>query len=281
LLRSVDDYEAGHTDEARRMALTVRVLLHDTDCSVSLLTHLGLKGKLTFYDTASEVDPHQAGTHLSLLVLLFTAAPGRSPQSKFEARLDDQPTSPKEEMQPFDEWWDTTVIRDDQGNRYSRRDIVLTLADQDGGAHVDIEVSDKYLRLVAGQATGWRELQADQSEGLVEGLELATSRQIAHEVLVTLARHCPGCFPTPDLANKYANESMKPDAENWALFADIRFYGEDDPHLGRNDPCWCGSGRKLKKCHDGPGAKSRHERGKQPWAHEDAERPGAHPTGVS
>jgi uncharacterized protein YecA (UPF0149 family) len=21
--------------------------------------------------------------------------------------------------------------------------------------------------------------------------------------------------------------------------------------LGRNDPCWCGSGKKLKKCHDG------------------------------
>lgn len=20
-------------------------------------------------------------------------------------------------------------------------------------------------------------------------------------------------------------------------------------HLGRNDPCWCGSGKKYKKCH--------------------------------
>jgi len=24
-----------------------------------------------------------------------------------------------------------------------------------------------------------------------------------------------------------------------------------DIKLGRNDPCWCGSGRKLKKCHSG------------------------------
>ncbi|MEZ4712488.1 MAG: YchJ family metal-binding protein [Caldilineaceae bacterium] len=23
----------------------------------------------------------------------------------------------------------------------------------------------------------------------------------------------------------------------------------DDIQLGRNDPCWCGSGKKLKKCH--------------------------------
>ena len=25
------------------------------------------------------------------------------------------------------------------------------------------------------------------------------------------------------------------------------------PKLGRNDPCWCGSGKKFKKCHGGPG----------------------------
>ncbi|MEZ4470904.1 MAG: SEC-C metal-binding domain-containing protein [bacterium] len=23
----------------------------------------------------------------------------------------------------------------------------------------------------------------------------------------------------------------------------------DRPKLGRNDPCWCGSGQKYKKCH--------------------------------
>jgi preprotein translocase subunit SecA len=23
----------------------------------------------------------------------------------------------------------------------------------------------------------------------------------------------------------------------------------DEQKLGRNDPCWCGSGKKFKKCH--------------------------------
>jgi preprotein translocase subunit SecA len=23
----------------------------------------------------------------------------------------------------------------------------------------------------------------------------------------------------------------------------------DEPKIGRNDPCWCGSGTKYKKCH--------------------------------
>jgi preprotein translocase subunit SecA len=24
---------------------------------------------------------------------------------------------------------------------------------------------------------------------------------------------------------------------------------DDEHQLGRNDPCWCGSGKKYKKCH--------------------------------
>ena len=24
---------------------------------------------------------------------------------------------------------------------------------------------------------------------------------------------------------------------------------DDEHQVGRNDPCWCGSGRKFKKCH--------------------------------
>jgi preprotein translocase subunit SecA len=24
---------------------------------------------------------------------------------------------------------------------------------------------------------------------------------------------------------------------------------EDRERIGRNDPCWCGSGKKFKKCH--------------------------------
>lgn len=27
------------------------------------------------------------------------------------------------------------------------------------------------------------------------------------------------------------------------------FYVEGDSNIGRNDPCWCGSGKKYKKCH--------------------------------
>jgi preprotein translocase subunit SecA len=27
---------------------------------------------------------------------------------------------------------------------------------------------------------------------------------------------------------------------------------DETEQLGRNDPCWCGSGKKFKKCHGTP-----------------------------
>jgi uncharacterized protein YecA (UPF0149 family) len=29
----------------------------------------------------------------------------------------------------------------------------------------------------------------------------------------------------------------------------VKTFKRDEPKLGRNDPCWCGSGKKFKKCH--------------------------------
>ena len=29
----------------------------------------------------------------------------------------------------------------------------------------------------------------------------------------------------------------------------IKTVKREEPKIGRNDPCWCGSGKKFKKCH--------------------------------
>jgi uncharacterized protein YchJ len=36
-------------------------------------------------------------------------------------------------------------------------------------------------------------------------------------------------------------------ADNGAVAVEQRHVDPDAP--GRNDPCWCGSGKKFKKCH--------------------------------
>lgn len=263
MLRSVDAYEAGHADEARRMALSIRVLLHDTARQISLLSHLGVKQGMTFYDTASEIDPRQHGSHLALLSLLMPLGDGQPQPTRVDARLDNLPNSPKSEMAPFDDWWNTPVVLDDLGNVFARRDIILYLADQDGGAHVDLRVDPKYLRLASGEAGSWRPIGPTVEE-FADGIELATARQIAHEVLVTLGRHNPGCFPDAMTSRHYANEVRKRPIEACEIF-DPRIYLGKRVGLGRNESCWCGSGRKFKKCHASPEALVRHEAGKQPW----------------
>lgn len=40
----------------------------------------------------------------------------------------------------------------------------------------------------------------------------------------------------------YERSLFKKEADQW-------YYVEGNFNLGRNDPCWCGSGKKFKKCH--------------------------------
>ncbi|HEY4058491.1 MAG TPA: hypothetical protein VGM39_17885 [Kofleriaceae bacterium] len=48
-------YDQGIESEAKRLATTVRVLVHDTSASRSLLTHLGVRDRLPWTDTAMGV----------------------------------------------------------------------------------------------------------------------------------------------------------------------------------------------------------------------------------
>jgi len=43
LKRSCEDFDAGQHDEGLRIAVSLRVLFHDTSASTSLLTHLGIR----------------------------------------------------------------------------------------------------------------------------------------------------------------------------------------------------------------------------------------------
>lgn len=51
LRASAEGFDAGRQDEAKRLGLTIRVLLHDAGGSKSLLEQLGLKSELSFLDT--------------------------------------------------------------------------------------------------------------------------------------------------------------------------------------------------------------------------------------
>jgi hypothetical protein len=230
--QSAESYDAGFDAEAKRLAVSIRVLLHDTEQSHSLLSQLNKKD-LKFYDTAFDYDPNNILTHSGL-----TAISAVSGQFRYIPLLDNlhQKTIPRVD---FDSWWNKVVFVDNKRQQLSRKQIVLTAADQDGGAHVDPKIDEKYANLARNNSLAW-ESSNRQPMG---GPERAAIRQIAHEVLKSLI---------PDYENKpYLIRGQSIFSGMTATIMDSPPVHKSLPKgvkIGRNDPCPCGSGKKYKRC---------------------------------
>lgn len=243
-------YDSGRTEYGKRMAVTLRQLAHDTGRSHSLFTQLGIKDRY-FFDTATaellnncpaDFDHERnryGGGFLGLIGMTHTA--------RLVPHLDPQENRQFFGFVPFDEYWNRTVLLDLKERPFTRKDIVLEIADTDGGAHVDPALEEKYHELtrqnglgIAGQEAGvWRS---------TNDVALACVRQIAHEVLRTLVADyprqrqiVPSGHPVFALRSVYLRKPDDPPPP-----APVQY---DRYKPGRNAPCPCRSGKKYKHCH--------------------------------
>ncbi len=237
LKASADAYDRGFDGEAKRIAVSIRVLVHDTRNSKSLLGQLDRKSE-QFVDSAIPITPANKSSHSGLVVTSIVPGTG----AKYVAFLDDCPGGQSAQTD-FDTWWSTPVFVDSKGRALTRKDLVLTVANQDGGAHVDPALDDTYADLSRNNSLGWVYTDGTKSEPM-EGPEKAALRQICHEVLKTLV---PG----------YAKAPSYPDG-GMVVGGFVMLQGEPAAQrskqlargqkVGRNEPCPCGSGTKYKRC---------------------------------
>src|SRR4051794_39690166 len=75
LRRSVDLFDAGHESEAIRLAVPIRVLVHDTGKSTSLLQLLGVKDTQRFHDTAGAINPANLAPTWGLFAMQIAVDP--------------------------------------------------------------------------------------------------------------------------------------------------------------------------------------------------------------
>ena len=136
----------------------------------------------------------------------------------------------------FDTWWNEVVFVDKKGREMSRKDLILSVADQDGGAHVDPVLNESYAELSRRNSLAWR-TKGSQGDVPIEGAEKAAIRQISHEVLKTFEPEMP------ILKNKIEGALVTD------MYAVIETKERVIPKVGRNTFCPCGSGKKYKKCH--------------------------------
>lgn len=160
---------------------------------------MALKDKLRFVDTAGaiELDKFEllpGGRFRASIGIAMPLAPiawGPWKGLRFIARLDDHPTSLN--PVPFHTWWTSPAVAIPPKFRLSRRDLVLGVANQDGGAHVDEALREQFAgiarqRFILGsrkKPLSIATIQNPERKGPAN-LSLPMVRQITYEVIKTL-----------------------------------------------------------------------------------------------
>jgi hypothetical protein len=195
--RSCELYDQGHTEEAIRIATALRVLLHDTGRSKSLLSHLGVKGIIKLN---SSCHPPPPGVIMfEGMGRLTLEVSGHDVSRQLDPVLDED--AHRHVPVPVEQWWGMPVyvqnrfVRNSTGQNevvqthLTRKDIILAAANKDGGAHVDEKLEPNYERLAASGALGMYMSQITVGDGTtidlppLENAHLVYLRQMGYEVL--------------------------------------------------------------------------------------------------
>jgi hypothetical protein len=218
LHRSCKIFDDGEYDEAIRLAVTLRVLLHQTKQSTSLLDHMGIKHRLNFIDTGIYrhilkdtlqrfVDGVNPGATVSATnpadVGLVEQGYIESGQVGWYAplRLRRFPRSSPfgaaiRDISKFDSWWNDPLVETTNQKLFSRANLVLIMANQDGGGHVDAGLDADYQDLCIdplGRAEVHfgpiKKAPGEAIRDIKNNVAFASIRQIAYEFLTTIERY--------------------------------------------------------------------------------------------
>lgn len=136
---SCDLYDRGFEDEAIRIATAIRVILHDTAASTSILSLLAAKD-ISLVSSVGVVDERGCVAFSGALSFI---------RAKMENSNEGPPTIEASALplgvealasgcvMQADEWWNQVIYIFPDGGRYSRKDLILDAANKDGGAHVN------------------------------------------------------------------------------------------------------------------------------------------------
>lgn len=172
---SAASFDSGFHDEAVRIATVIRILIHQTKSSTSLLKHLNAT-------TINLLSTTEGATERTVMYMgMGRARLHGDGNYSYLPSLSDGPHS---FSIPVSKWWDQVVFVAG-GARLSRRKIVLAAANKDGGAHVDETLDPEYEALTSG-FFGFVTLHIDGQEAIespLNGAHYVALRQMAHEIL--------------------------------------------------------------------------------------------------
>lgn len=163
-------YDLGFRDEGIRIATVIRVLIHDTKKSTSLLRQLN-SDRIDILDTSRVLpDPLFEAFHGLAIRTLTSQGVSLAPNFNRTSNATGKPVPA---------WWNqvvcasTTLV-------LTRRKIVWAAANKDGGAHVDdLKQEDEYAKLAA---PGYFDQVTDLGGPFIDA-HLVALRQMGYELL--------------------------------------------------------------------------------------------------
>ena len=228
-------FDQGHFAEAQRLAATARTLLHESEMSEPLLGQLGYLER-PFLSTASPLNPDNFAPHVGLCFIYLDT------QLTYVPLLGAGDRNRTHREMPFEEWWNEPVIKDSVGHSFTRKSLVLNLANKDGGSHVASRWPGPFANFKKHNALGWKQENGDVFTAVGAAMaDYSSMRQIAHELLSMFE---PG----------YEIDHTKPRWHRTGSVSILAF--EATPadeetrrkRPGGNSSCPCGSGKKAKRC---------------------------------
>jgi hypothetical protein len=226
-------FDAGSLAEAQNLATRIRVLVHDgPGPGSSFLIQIGAKDCLPYLDTAQAEDPPGVIGFGGGLCMI-SAVVGDEGSSRYTAPLDRLAPERLHPPAAFIDWWEDEILADDRSNSFSRRALVLAVANQDGGSHFDETLDAAYAELTRDRSlTSFQ--PAPGGDESFKNIAPPTIRQIAYELNETLASQIVEDSTTP-----FGLRVREP-------ICSLSIRTRVD--AGRNHLCPCGSGRKMKRC---------------------------------
>lgn len=159
--------------------------------SHALIHQLDLQDKLTWVDTAGMPDPKGPDTTFGLVQMGINIEDGKR-EPLYRAPLSDYPPTPicttvgnlpRGSRIYFDARWKNPVMKDSDGTLFCRKEFVLALANQEGGAHVDPQIKAAYDKLANSNSMGWTYKEGDSPEIPLSNPVPFAVRQISYEAV--------------------------------------------------------------------------------------------------
>lgn len=135
LVKSARGFDSGDHAEALRMATAVRTLTYDEGRGHSVLTQIGAKPVMkwrSFYTPFGLPVPEGTRMIGSSLHGSVFGADGFSHEEPLDFGAEGNAVS-------YDDWWKVEPVVEFGDGHITRKQLILGLANQDGGAHVDLD----------------------------------------------------------------------------------------------------------------------------------------------